>query len=170
MWDRTHDAIKTTATNATSTSGKVNQSTGSSNLGNRGAIARTDTNERGVRSTSGDVPALAAATAGPISGPWLERSHMIKLFRIIGAGANAPTNWVIGQFTDEQHALDQYNSEYRRARSEGIDDGRPELEIIEDGREVEYWLAEAEVTHTHEKRDESFEIARWALARKQTGR
>ncbi|MGD0430508.1 MAG: hypothetical protein ABSA58_05400 [Acetobacteraceae bacterium] len=96
---------------------------------------------------------------------------MIKLFRLIGVGEAAPANWVLGQFPDARHALDQYNSECRRARSEGIDDdGRPELEIIEDGREVEYWLAEAEVTHTHEKRDESFEIARWALARKQTGR
>ena len=92
---------------------------------------------------------------------------MIKLFRIIGAGANAPGNWVPGQFPNAQHALDQYNSEYRRARSEGIDNGRPELEFIEDHREVEFWLAEDEVTHTQEKRDEAFETGRWALARKQ---
>ena len=78
---------------------------------------------------------------------------MIKLFRIIGAGANAPSNWVPGQFPDEQHALDQYNFEYRRARSGGVDDGRPELEFIEDHREVEFWLAEDEVTLTQEKRE-----------------
>jgi hypothetical protein len=91
---------------------------------------------------------------------------MIKLFRIIGVGAALPTNWVIGQFVDEKHALDQYNSEFRRARSEGIDDGRPELEFIEDHREVEYWLAEEELTHTPEKRDAALETGRWALARK----
>jgi hypothetical protein len=91
---------------------------------------------------------------------------MIKLFRIIGAGAASPNDWVIGQFADGRHALAQYNAEVRRTRSEGIDDGRPELEVIEDGREVEYWLSEAEVTHTAERRDEAFEIARWGLARK----
>jgi predicted metal-dependent HD superfamily phosphohydrolase len=91
---------------------------------------------------------------------------MIKLFKIVGVGPAWPTNWVIGQFADKQHALDQYNSEVRRARSEGIDDGRPELEFIEDRREVEYFLAEEEVTHTPEMRDEAFETARWGLARK----
>jgi hypothetical protein len=92
---------------------------------------------------------------------------VIKLFRIIGAGVNVPANWVLGQFPDEQHALVQYNSESRRARSEGMDDGRPELEFIEPPREVEFWLAEEEVTHTHERRDAEFESGRWALARKQ---
>jgi hypothetical protein len=91
---------------------------------------------------------------------------MIKLFRIIGEGAASPANWIIGQFADKTHALDEYNSEVRRARSEGIDDSRPELEIIEDRREVEYWLAEEEVTHTPEERDAAVEIARWGLARK----
>jgi len=90
---------------------------------------------------------------------------MIKLFRIIGVGAASPTNWVIGQFPDARHALAEYNSEVRRAQSEGIDDGRPPLEIIEDHREVEYFLAEEEVTHTPERRDASVEIARWGLAR-----
>jgi hypothetical protein len=90
---------------------------------------------------------------------------MIKLFRIIGAGEASPSDWVIGQFEDGRHALAQYNSECRRTRSEGLDDGRPELEFIEDHREVEYWLSENEVTHTAEKRDEAFEAARWALAR-----
>jgi hypothetical protein len=94
---------------------------------------------------------------------------MIKLFRIIGTGANASENWVIGQFPDEQHALGEYNAEFRRARSEGIDDGRPELEFIEPPREVEFWLAEEEVTHNHERRDAEFESGRWALARKRTG-
>ena len=92
---------------------------------------------------------------------------MIKLFRIIGVGGASRTNWVIGQFVDERHALDEYNSEVRRARSEGIDDGRPELEFIEDRRrEAEYFLAEEEVTHTPVKRDEAFETVRWGLARK----
>jgi hypothetical protein len=91
---------------------------------------------------------------------------MIKNFRIIGEGAAAGTNWVIGQFADKTHALDEYNSEVRRTQSEGIDDGRPELEIIEDRREVEYWLAEEELTHTPEMRDAAVQIARWGLARK----
>jgi|HubBroStandDraft_2_1064218.scaffolds.fasta_scaffold313146_1 hypothetical protein len=91
---------------------------------------------------------------------------MIKLFRIVGAGQTSPTNWVIGQFADKQHALDEYNSEVRRAHSERIDDGRPELEFVEGRREVEYFLAEEEVTHTAVKRDEAFETARWGLARK----
>ena len=92
---------------------------------------------------------------------------MIKLFRIIGEGAAYPSNWVVGQFADKTHALNEYNAEVRRARSEGINDGRPELEVIEDRREVEYWLAEEEVTHTPDERDASVEIARWGLARKQ---
>ena len=91
---------------------------------------------------------------------------MIKLFRIIGVGKNSSTNWVVGQFDDARHALAEYNSEVRRTRSEGIVGERPELEIINDRREVEYFLAEEEVTHTHEKRDASVEIARWGLATK----
>jgi hypothetical protein len=91
---------------------------------------------------------------------------VIKLFRIIGVGAAAPDNWVIGQFPDAQHALAEYNSEVRSERSHGTGDNRPELELIEDHREVEFWLAEEEVTHTEEKRDAAVEVARWALARK----
>lgn len=91
---------------------------------------------------------------------------MIKLFRIIGAGTTSPTNWVIGQFPDAKHALDEYNSEVRRTLSEGLNDGRPELEIIRDNREVEYFLAEEEVTHVSERRDAAMEIARWGLAKK----
>jgi predicted metal-dependent HD superfamily phosphohydrolase len=91
---------------------------------------------------------------------------MIKLFRIMSVGQTPPTNWVIGQFADKQRALDEYNSEVRRAYSERIDDGRPELEFIEGRREVEYFLAEEEVTHTAVNRDEAFETARWGLARK----
>jgi hypothetical protein len=93
-------------------------------------------------------------------------SVMIKLFRIISVGTDAPTNWVIGQFSDKRHALEEYNSEVRRAGSEGINDGRPELEFVESRREVEYFLAEEEVTHTPEMRDAAFEVARWGLARK----
>jgi hypothetical protein len=91
---------------------------------------------------------------------------VINIFRLIGEGAAAGTNWVLGQFSDKTHALDEYNSEVRRTRTEGIEDGRPELEFIEDQREVEYWLAEEEVTHTPEMRDAAVEIARWGLARK----
>jgi hypothetical protein len=56
--------------------------------------------------------------------------QMIKLFRIIGVGAASPANWIIGQFDTAQDALAEYNSEFRRAKSEGIDDGRPELEFV----------------------------------------
>jgi hypothetical protein len=93
---------------------------------------------------------------------------MIKLFRIVGVGAASPANWVIGQFADARHALDEHNSEVRRSRSEGVDDGRHELEFIDDNREVEYFLAEEEVTHTPEIRDAAVEVARWGLARKRT--
>jgi hypothetical protein len=84
---------------------------------------------------------------------------MIKLFRIIGVGAASPANWVIGQFDTAEDALAEYNSEFRRAKSEGIDDGR---------REVEYFLAEEELTHTPDRRDEGVETGRWGLARKQS--
>src|SRR5580704_16086666 len=80
--------------------------------------------------------------------------QMIKLFRIIGVGAASPANWIIGQFDTAQDALAEYNSEFRRAKSEGIDDGRPELEFVTDNREVEYFLAEEELTHTPDRRDE----------------
>jgi hypothetical protein len=94
---------------------------------------------------------------------------MIKLFRIIGVGEASPANWIIGQFPDSRHALAEYNSEVRRALSERIDDGRPELEFVTNDREVEYFLAEEEVTHTPERRDASVEVARWGLARKLRG-
>jgi hypothetical protein len=97
------------------------------------------------------------------------KMEMIKLFRIIGVGAAAPANWVIGQFGDPKEALAEYNSEFRRAKSEGIDDGRPELEFVTDNREVEYFLAEEEVTHTPARRDASVETGRWGLARKRGG-
>jgi hypothetical protein len=93
--------------------------------------------------------------------------QMIKLFRIIGVGAASPANWIIGQFDTAQDALAEYNSEFRRAKSEGIDDGRPELEFVTDNREVEYFLAEEELTHTPDRRDEGVETGRWGLARKQ---
>ena len=91
---------------------------------------------------------------------------MIKLFRIIGVGAASPANWIIGQFDTAKDALAEYNSEFRRAKSEGIDDGRPELEFVTDNREVEYFLAEEEFTHTPDRRDEGVETGRWGLARK----
>ena len=90
---------------------------------------------------------------------------MIKLFRIIGVGAASPANWVIGQFESTKDALAEYNSEFRRAKSEGIDDGRPELEFVNDNREVEYFLPEEECTHTPDLRDEGVETGRWGLAR-----
>jgi hypothetical protein len=74
--------------------------------------------------------------------------QMIKLFRIIGVGAASPANWIIGQFDTAKDALAEYNSEFRRAESEGIDDGRPELEFVTDNCEVEYFLAEEELTDT----------------------
>jgi hypothetical protein len=92
---------------------------------------------------------------------------MIKLFRIIGVGAASPANWVIGQFDTAEDALAEYNSEFRRAKSERIDDGRPELAFVTDNREVEYFLAEEELTHTQDRRDEGVETGRWGLARKQ---
>jgi hypothetical protein len=92
---------------------------------------------------------------------------MIRLFRIIGVGAASPANWIIGQFDTAKEALAEYNSEFRRAKSEGIDDGRPELEFVTDNREVEYFLAEEEFTHTPDRRDEGVETGRWGLARKQ---
>jgi hypothetical protein len=86
---------------------------------------------------------------------------MIRLFRIIGVGAASPANWVIGQFDTAEDALAEYNSEFWRAKSEGIDDGRPELEFVTDNREVEYFLAEEELTHTPDRRDEGVETGRW---------
>ena len=50
---------------------------------------------------------------------------MLKLYRIIPAGNSAPLSW-LGQFADENHALDEYNAEVRRERSEGIHQ-RPQL-------------------------------------------
>jgi hypothetical protein len=92
---------------------------------------------------------------------------VIKLFKIIGGSGATPTSWTIGQFENERHALDEYNSEVRRSHSEKIEDGRPELEFVKGlGREVEYYLTEEEVTHTQYKRDEAFESGRWGLARK----
>jgi hypothetical protein len=89
---------------------------------------------------------------------------MIKLYRIVGAGK--VFNWEIGQFSDERHALDEYNSEVRRSRSESIADARPELEFAERGLEVGYFLTEEEVTHTETRRDESIETGRWGLVEK----
>ena len=48
---------------------------------------------------------------------------MTKLFRIVGVGVVSPANWVIGQFESTKDALAEYNSEFRRPKSEGIDDG-----------------------------------------------
>lgn len=91
---------------------------------------------------------------------------MIKLYRIKGAGQLSRIDWVIGQFDHEQNALDEYNSEVRRSLSEGIDDGRPELEFINDLKhEAEFFLTEEEVTHSPERRDEAFETARRPLRR-----
>lgn len=95
-----------------------------------------------------------------------KQHNMIKIFRIIGVGAASPVNMMLGQFPDARHALDEYNSEVRRTMNEGIDDGRPLLEMIHDNREVEYFLAEEEVTHTLNQRDAGVEVARWGLARK----
>ena len=92
---------------------------------------------------------------------------MIKLFRINGVGAALPANWVIGQFESTKDAVAEYNPEFRRAKSEGIDDGRPELEFVNDNREVEYFPAEEEYTHTPDRRDEGVETGRWGLARAQ---
>ena len=89
---------------------------------------------------------------------------MIKFYRVIGA--SSLINWAICQFPDEKHALDEYNSEVRRAHSERIDDGRPELEFIEDAHEVEYYLTEEEMTHSAVTRDAALETGRWGLARK----
>jgi hypothetical protein len=89
---------------------------------------------------------------------------MIKLYRIVGAASSS--NWELGQFPDEKHALSEYDSECRRAKSEGIDDGRPELEFAERNREVEYFLTEEEVTHTETRRDEAMETGRWGLVKK----
>jgi hypothetical protein len=88
---------------------------------------------------------------------------MIRLYRVVGVASQ--TDWVIGQFPDEKHAVDEYNSEVRRSESERIDDGRPELTFAEREREVEYFLVEEEVTHTETRRDESIETGRWGLVR-----
>ena len=88
---------------------------------------------------------------------------MIRLYRVVGSGSGA--SWLIGQFADEKHALDEYNSEVRRAESERIDDGRPELDFAERGAEAEFYLVEDEVTHTEIRRDESMETGRWGLVR-----
>jgi hypothetical protein len=70
----------------------------------------------------------------------------------------------MGTFTDENHALDEYNAEVRRERSEGIHE-RQELEFVEGlEREAAYYLTEEEVTHTRDRRGEAFESARWGLA------
>jgi hypothetical protein len=89
---------------------------------------------------------------------------MIRLYRVVGAGS--PVNWEIGQFPDEKHALNEYNSEVRRALSERIDDGRPELKFADRGVEVQYFLTEEEVTHTAVARDEAMETGRWGLVEK----
>jgi hypothetical protein len=91
---------------------------------------------------------------------------MIRIYRIIGAAS--PVNWEIGQFSDERHALDEYNSEVRSFKSDGTDDSRPELEFAKRGCEIEYYLTEEEVTHTETRRDESMETGRWGLIKKIT--
>jgi hypothetical protein len=88
---------------------------------------------------------------------------MIRLYRIVRPESG--TDWLIGQFADERHAIDEYNSEVRRAASEGIDDGQPELDFAERGADVEFFLVEQEVTHTEIQRDESTETGRWGLVR-----
>jgi len=92
---------------------------------------------------------------------------MIRLYRVVGAAFSV--NWVVGQFPDEKHAVNEYNSEVRRAESEGIDDGRPELEFAARDRDVEYYLVEEEVTHTETRRDESMETGRWGLVSRRKG-
>ena len=88
----------------------------------------------------------------------------LKLYWIIPAGNSAPVSWM-GQFADENHALDEYNAEVRRERSVGIHE-RPELEFVKGlEREADYYLTEEEVTHSRDRRDEAFESARWGLAR-----
>ena len=62
--------------------------------------------------------------------------------------------------------MNEYNSEVRRSKSEGINDGRPELAFVERNREAEYFLTEEEVTHTETRRDESMETGRWGLVEK----
>src|SRR6202161_3579122 len=110
---------------------------------------------------------LSRTASTPRTSPTSEM-QMIKLFRIIGVGAASPANWIIGQLDTAQDALAEYNSELRRAKSEGIDDGRPELEFVTDNREVEYFLAEEELTHTPDRRDEGEGTGGWGLARKQS--
>jgi hypothetical protein len=89
---------------------------------------------------------------------------MIRIYRIVGAASSV--NWEIGQFSDEKHALDEYNAEVRSFKSDGTDDSRPELEFAPRGHEVEYFLAEEEVTHTETRRDEAMETGRWGLVKK----
>lgn len=88
---------------------------------------------------------------------------MIRFYKIVHTGSSA--NWIIGQFPDEKHALDEYNAEVRRAKSEGLDDGRPALKFAERAIEVEYFLTEQEISHTETRRDEAIETGRWGLAR-----
>lgn len=87
---------------------------------------------------------------------------MIRFYKIVHAGSLG--NWIIGQFSDEKHALAEYNAEVRRAKSEGIDDGRPALKFAERAIEVEYFLTEQEISHTETRRDEAIETGRWGLA------
>jgi hypothetical protein len=91
---------------------------------------------------------------------------MIKIYKIVDPASSV--EWTVGQFSDERHALNEYNSETRRTKSEGINDGRPELKFAERAVEVEFFLTEEEVTHTATKRDEAVETGRWGLVRKST--